>query len=338
MEAILQLQDVRYSYNDKPILAINKLDINQGSITGLAGPNGSGKTTLLKLLSGIEKPTAGSVLFHGTGRPHETSPNRHRLCLLPQQTYLLRRSVFENIAYGLRVRGQKRGVDSAVAEALELVGLPNSFSGREWHELSGGESQRVALAARLTLKPDCLLLDEPTASVDMESARSIRRAVLLARKEWGTTLIIASHHRSWLNDICDRIIYLYNGRMLDCSYENILTGPWETLDDSMVACSFSDGQKVFVRTPPHKNCCAVIAPLTLKIQPTAFGKKFKSFQGVISSITLENQGVGPQVHVTCGDHRFVVSMPEKQLISESFWPGQKVTISYDPNAITWLEL
>lgn len=202
MENILELRKVRYRYNGKEVLAIQNMDIAKGSITGLAGPNGSGKTTLLKLLSCVEKPTEGSVRFFKTSALQEDIPLRQKLCLLPQKNYLLKRSVFENIAYGLRVRGRKDSLDTVIADALKLVGLDPSFAGRQWHELSGGEAQRVALAARLALKPDCLLLDEPTASVDMESARCIRRAVLQARKEWGTTLVIASHFRSWLNDIC----------------------------------------------------------------------------------------------------------------------------------------
>lgn len=337
METILQIRDVLYSYNGKPVLAIDELEISQGSITGLAGPNGSGKTTLLKLLSGVEKPTSGSVSFYGKDRMPDESPSRHKICLLPQQTYLLRRSVFENIAYGIKVRGQKEGVDRLVAEALELVGLPKFFSERKWHELSGGEAQRVALAARLALKPDCLLLDEPTASVDMESARSIRRAVLLARKEWGTTLIIASHYRSWLNDICDSIVYLYNGRVLDCSYENILTGPWESVDDELSACFLSDGQKVYVSKPPHADCSVVFSPETMKMNGPVQDTDMKSFQGIISSIALENHGAAPQVQVTCGDQRFVVSVSKEQLVSENSVPGQKVILSYNPKAVTWLE-
>ncbi|HER63038.1 MAG TPA: ABC transporter ATP-binding protein, partial [Desulfobacteraceae bacterium] len=103
MDTILRIRDVRYSYNGRPILEIGELDIARASITGLAGPNGSGKTTLLKLLSGVEKPASGSVSFKAatSSRANENTV-RQRLCLLPQEPFLLRRTVYDNIAYGLR--------------------------------------------------------------------------------------------------------------------------------------------------------------------------------------------------------------------------------------------
>lgn len=337
MENILELRKVRYRYNGKEVLAIQNMDIAKGSITGLAGPNGSGKTTLLKLLSCVEKPTEGSVRFFKTSALQEDIPLRQKLCLLPQKNYLLKRSVFENIAYGLRVRGRKDSLDTVIADALKLVGLDQSFAGRQWHELSGGEAQRVALAARLALMPDCLLLDEPTASVDMESARCIRRAVLQARKEWGTTLVIASHFRSWLNDICDRVIHLYNGHILDCSDENILTGPWKIVDDRLVACLLSDGQKIYASKPRQLKSSAVIPTSAFTACASSQDQNAKSLQGVISSITLENNHTDPQAFVSCGDQRFVVSIAEDAQSSERYWPGRKVTLCYNPEDITWLE-
>lgn len=213
MQPLLHAGDLSYHYNGKEVLSIDSLDIPEKSITGLYGPNGSGKTTLLKVLSGVHRPTTGSVWFRGVSLNRGDTKVRHQLCLLPQETCLLKRTVYANIAYGLKIRGEKGSSDQAVRSALDLVRLPGSFGRRQWHELSGGEAQRVALAARLVLKPACLMMDEPTASVDMESAVSIRQAVQLARQEWGTTLIISSHYRSWLEEICDQIIYICNGQI-----------------------------------------------------------------------------------------------------------------------------
>jgi len=338
MDTILRIRDVRYSYNGRPILEIGELDIARASITGLAGPNGSGKTTLLKLLSGVEKPASGSVSFKAatTSRANENTV-RQRLCLLPQEPFLLRRRVYDNIAYGLRIRGGKGDLAGHIHEALELVGLDPSFAVRRWNELSGGEAQRVSLAARLVLRPDCLMLDEPTASVDMESARCIRRAVLLARREWGTTLIIASHHRSWLNDICDRIIYLYNGRILACSFDNILTGPWEDVDRSTVGCRLSDGQMVYACKPGHTAGSAIVSFCDLEACSSIPGQNMKSLRGLINSITLDNSQAVPQAAVSCGDQRFVVRMSGNLQEAKQYWPGQTVTLQYSPEKIIWLE-
>jgi len=338
MRSILQLNEVHYRYNSKTVLAIPALEIKRGSIMGLAGPNGSGKTTLLKLLARIEKPSVGSVNYLG-GKPDDQGCSfRQEVSLLPQETYLLKRSVYDNIAYGLKIRNRKNGMAKAINAALELVGLDQSFSKRQWHELSGGEAQRVALAGRLVLKPDCLLLDEPTASVDMESARCIRRAILLAREEWGATVVIASHHRTWLNDICDRIIYLYNGRVLDCSYENILTGPWEAVDETTVACTLSDGQKVYGTRPPQPGCSGIIAAQEIQIGQEPFAEEgICSVQGTISAIMLENLQDSPHIHVSCGDQRFVVSITDTVLKKEMYRPGMQVWLCYRKDALTWLE-
>jgi len=133
--------------------------------------------------------------------------------LLNQEPYLLKRSVEGNISYGLKIRGLS---DTArpVSRALSKVGLdPDKLLHRSWRELSGGEAQRVALAARLVLKPRVLLLDEPTASVDRESSELILRAALDAREQWGTTLIIISHQLTWLKQIADHILSMDYGKL-----------------------------------------------------------------------------------------------------------------------------
>lgn len=336
MENIIQMQGVRHRYNGRVVLNIDHLDIEAGSIVGLAGPNGSGKTTLLKLLSLTEKCRTGTIYFREKPAAPFINNNRHRVTLLPQEPYLLKRSVFENIVYGLKVRGEKNNLDNSVHKALDLVGLPASFSSRQWHELSGGEAQRVALAARLALKPSCLLLDEPTASVDMESARNIRKAVIMARREWGTTLIIASHQRTWLNDICDRIIYLYNGRILNCSFENILLGPWKQHGTNQYVKTLVDKQQIFVSQPPNPDASSVIDPKHLTIRTASSAHNEKSLTGTVTGIFVDNHFTGPRVHVTCGDHRFIASADNSILSMESCRPGKKVTLYYRPDDIIWL--
>jgi tungstate transport system ATP-binding protein len=133
--------------------------------------------------------------------------------MLSQEPYLLKRSVKDNVSYGLKLRGARDRMDK-VTEVLHRVGLdPDKFSGRSWHQLSGGEAQRVALAARLVLRPKVLLLDEPTASLDKDSAARIKAASLAARTEWGTSLVVVSHDLPWLESVCDNILVLADGRL-----------------------------------------------------------------------------------------------------------------------------
>lgn len=210
---LVTLENVRQRYSDRTVLDIDRLEFEAGTITGLAGPNGSGKSTLLRLLAFLESPAQGTVNFLGTPTQARSSVNR-QVTLLVQEPYLLKRTVFANVAYGLRIRG-KNDIPAKVFRALEIVGLdPAAFAKRQWFELSGGEVQRVALAARLALKPKLLLMDEPTASLDSKSARLIHEAALAARDEYGASLVVASHDMAWLEAVTDHIHHLENGRVV----------------------------------------------------------------------------------------------------------------------------
>lgn len=215
--ALFRLEQVRQCYGGRTVLAVDALTINRHAIIGLAGPNGGGKSTLLRILAFIEDPAAGAVIFEGRPCGTKQPEVRRKVTLLAQEPYLLDRSVQANVAYGLSVRGETK-IAEKVHRALDTVGLfPARFSKRMCHELSGGEAQRVALAARLVLRPSVLLLDEPTASLDTESAQRIKAASIAARKDWGATLVIASHDMAWLKSVCDQILYMENGRVRDLS-------------------------------------------------------------------------------------------------------------------------
>jgi tungstate transport system ATP-binding protein len=168
---IYQIEKLAHGYNGRPVLQLDAFSIEKAAILGLVGPNGSGKSTLLKLLAFVDRPTRGQVRFKGKPEAPFSDGVRFQVTLLTQEPYLLKRSVFDNVAYGLRIRNGREDFRPQVAEALAMVGLdPDTFMHRPWNELSGGEAQRVALAARLALRPEVLLLDEPTASVDGASA------------------------------------------------------------------------------------------------------------------------------------------------------------------------
>ncbi len=212
---IISLENVVQSYAERTVLSVDNLDIDSGSIIGLAGPNGSGKSTLLRILAFLDAPTSGTVKFMDMPTSNKPCAVHRQVTLLVQEPYLLKRTVHANIAYGLRVRN-KSDVTSKVHNALIEVGLePESFSDRHWFELSGGEAQRVALAARLVLKPKVLLMDEPTASLDTKSAKLIRNAALAARDRNETSLVIASHDLPWLEKVSDKIIHLEHGKITD---------------------------------------------------------------------------------------------------------------------------
>ncbi len=215
MMSLYELRDVAQVYEKRMVLEIPALDIAAGAILGLRGHNGSGKSTLLRMLAFVERPARGTLRFDGEDVTHGASlAKRRQACMLGQEPFLLTRSVRGNVAYGLEMRGE-HGVTDKVDEALELVGLPpTSFAHRSWSALSGGEKQRVALAARLALHPKALLLDEPTASLDAKSAVLIKSAAFAARERYGAAVVVSSHDSAWLDSVSDAMVELYEGRLV----------------------------------------------------------------------------------------------------------------------------
>lgn len=192
-----EARDVVKVYHDHIALSLPKFHLNQGELVLLTGPNGSGKSTLLRLLAFLEKPTSGTLRYHGSA-----SDPRREVTMLLQEPYLLRAPVWENVTLGLRLRGKKHGLDAQFRTAMAAVGFerPETMARRGPRELSGGERQRVALAARLALRPAVLLLDEPTSNVDASSARAIVRAVEQSLTE-GASLVCATHDPALLRSL-----------------------------------------------------------------------------------------------------------------------------------------
>jgi tungstate transport system ATP-binding protein len=204
MNALYKITNLVRRYGERVALRLPELTVGRGEVVALTGPNGSGKSTLLRTLAFLEPPEDGELAFFGT----PGVPPRQEASLLLQEPYLLKRSVFENIVFGLRVRGQKDKLEERAREALAEVDFaPDDMLRREWRELSGGEKQRVALAARLILRPLALLLDEPTSNVDAKSAVAIQKAVAKAAHA-GSTVITASHDHAWLETLGARALRL----------------------------------------------------------------------------------------------------------------------------------
>jgi len=204
MNALYKATNLVRRYGGRIALRLPELAVNRGEAVALTGPNGSGKSTLLRTLAFLEPPEEGELAFFGT----PGVPPRHEASLLLQEPYLLKRSVFENIVFGLRVRGRKDKLEELAREALaEMDFVPDDMLRRAWRELSGGEKQRVALAARLILRPLALLLDEPTSNVDAKSTVAIQKAVAKAVAA-GSAVIVASHDQAWLETLGARVLRL----------------------------------------------------------------------------------------------------------------------------------
>jgi len=145
MANLFELTNIEQYYDGKKVLNISSLELEENQIIGFFGPNGSGKSTLFSLLSFIERPSSGTIVFNGINSKKLDIETKQTIVMVPQNPYLLKRTVFENVAYGLKLRGETKDIKEKVLDALSLVGLESSFSERKWSQLSGGEAQRVHL-------------------------------------------------------------------------------------------------------------------------------------------------------------------------------------------------
>jgi tungstate transport system ATP-binding protein len=235
MSSLLSLRDVVCRYRESAsgrtvdALRVPSLDVQSGEILAVLGHNGSGKSTLLETMAFLRKPDQGQVTLDGCHAWSEgkTLAARRRCPMLLQKTVLLKCSVLKNVMYGLRLRGIGRGEARRRAEdVLKLVRL-DSLAQRRWGELSGGERQRVALARLLVLRPEVLILDEPTAHVDLANERLTETMIRDLHAKQGTTVIIASHNVRQAVMLADRVVTLVDGQLMPGVIDNLFTGVLE---------------------------------------------------------------------------------------------------------------
>jgi tungstate transport system ATP-binding protein len=215
-EFVYRLQSVNKTYNGRCVLHVGDLAIRRGEIFALVGPSGAGKSTLLRLLNFLEPPTSGVVRFLEAEFDADRSmplPLRRRVTTVFQRPLLLNRSVRDNVSYGLRLRGRQNAA-RLVETTLERVGL-KELAAQRARTLSGGEAQRVALARAMVLRPDVLLLDEPTANLDPYNVGLIEEIVRTLNREQGTTLVLVTHNVFQARRLADRVALLLEGQVVE---------------------------------------------------------------------------------------------------------------------------
>ncbi len=238
MTTSLSMSQIQKNYrNVKALNAVN-FEAEGGKIIVLIGVNGAGKTTLLRIIAGLEKPDMGAITFNGKNM----SDGELRLIstLVFQRTVMFTRSVYANLAYGLKIRGLKDPeIKQKIAQALHDVGLKD-FEKRRAKKTSGGEQQRISLARAFLLEPEILLLDEPTANLDPNSAMIIERAIM-HRKNSDSIIIMATHNLSQARRMGDEIVHIHAGKIVERA------GPDKFFDNprSEVTQKFINGELEF---------------------------------------------------------------------------------------------
>jgi tungstate transport system ATP-binding protein len=330
------------------------LEVARGEAFGLIGPSGGGKSSLIRILDLLVPPTRGRLWIGGdevVWGSSEFVALRRRMAMVFQRPVAFRMNVFENVAYGLALRGVPRAERRAsVADALELVGLAG-FEDRRASTLSGGELQRISIARCLVTDPEVLFLDEPTANLDPLSTNVIETVVAGLRKDRGTTVVMATHNLEQGQRLCDRLAVMAGGRLvqvgtpLELFYrpssidvaqfvgaENLVEGVVERMDRGVA----------FVRIGPQATLAVAVhapaaGPVTVAIRPEeivlARGDACRQgtanhLHGTVTAIDSE----GPLVRVVldCG-FPLVALIRRLSFLQLGLEPGTTVCAEFDPN-------
>jgi peptide/nickel transport system ATP-binding protein len=255
---LLQLSGVKVSYPARgrgglPVQAVDgvDLDLAAGEVVALVGESGCGKTTLARALLGLQPLTAGLVSFAGEPLPTTRSglkEYRRKAQLVfqdPTGSVNPRQSIYEIVAEGLRIHGERTDESARVAAALSHCGLrpPEDFFLRFPHELSGGQRQRVVIAGAMVLEPSLLVADEPVSSLDASVRGEILQLLLGLSRDRGMTILVVTHDLGLAWNIADRVAVMYLGRIVEIgTTEQILGAPQHPYTKALLSVVPEHGQ------------------------------------------------------------------------------------------------
>lgn len=227
----LRFERLKRTYEDRTVLELAQGKVISGSRTGIIGPNGAGKSTLMNLIAGLDRTNEGNIYYDG--KPEIPAS---QITLVFQKPYLLSTTVEKNIAYPLKLRGwNNTDIQSRVSDLIEELNLADLQKKRTW-KLSGGETQKVALARALAFHPKLLLLDEPTANIDPVTTAEIEKMLIKINEQEGTTVVLITHNLAQAKRVCNQCMFLHSGHLVEeGAAMELLSHPKEILTRQFIA-------------------------------------------------------------------------------------------------------
>jgi ABC-2 type transport system ATP-binding protein len=211
---ILEVKGLSKSYDDFMAVKGIYFAIEKGEIFGFLGPNGAGKTTTINMLTGLAKPTEGSIFLSGIDCIKDIKKAQHKIGIVPDESNLYdEMSGFENLAFCASLYGiEKKKREDRAKELLNMFGLDDTGK-KPFKAYSKGMKRKLAIAAGIIHEPEILFLDEPTTGIDVESARQVRRLILDLNSQ-GTTIFLTTHYIEEAERLCHRIGFIVNGKII----------------------------------------------------------------------------------------------------------------------------
>ena len=329
-----EIKNLTKVYGERKVLDIPELSFEKGKVYGLLGPNGSGKTTLLEILSFLQLPTSGEIVYDSRQVVFsETFLQwlRRQVVMVEQQPILFTTSVYKNVEFGLRIRRvPKEQRKKIVYEVLDLVGM-REFAEARAHRLSGGETQRVAIARALACSPEVILFDEPTSNVDIENQIAIEGILRDINSQKGISVIFTTHNRIQATKVSDSIVFLVDGKPASSIFENIFSGLIRTESNGTKYCLIHDKVRLAVRTEKTGYVKISVDPKAIKVfaaQDAPSGDH--RFFGRVMQLTYEGPHVRALVDIGIP---FSVLLSQKEYEQAPIMTGEQVAMFCPPESV-----
>lgn len=351
MAHLLELKNVSKRYGENLALKGVSLGINEGERLAVVGPNGAGKTTLLRIAAGLDCPTEGEV--HYRGARAEPGELRRVATMVFQKPVILSTTVYENVAYGLKIRGHPRGeVDRRVREALDMVKM-SGYESVQARKLSGGQQQRVALARALALDAELLLLDEPTSNLDAESAAIIEKLLSWFAREGGRTVVVALHEIAEAEALAERVAFLMNGEITSvepvhaalrrpqpflskfAKLENVFVGEASVDGGGLSSIKLDGGLAIKAVGKRTGRVTVAVRPEDIIISKQPISSSARNmFEGEVSEIL--DSGDVVKIKVSVDGTSFVAQITKKSFIDMGVAVGAKVFLIFKASSVYYL--
>ena len=332
---IFKVRNLKKIYNNKIVLDVDNLNFQEGKIYAIVGPNGSGKTTLLNILNLLEKPNEGQIFFYDQEITNKSNSDnleiRRKITLVNQDPFLFHFTVYDNIAYGLKIRSIPPKVQkSRIRSALNIVGL-SGFKDRKANQLSGGEVQRVVIARALVIEPEILFLDEPTTSIDQKHIDVVERVIKKIKKEIKTTVIFTTHDLSQAYRLADEVISLLDGKIIKQVPENLLRGEIIEEEDNLKWFKTAGNIKFAIVSEKIGLAYISIDPRDIILSYEQFQSSARnSFLGKITKIIEQNHLVKLEIDIGIP---LVVIITRESFFKMNLNLGSKVYLTFKASAV-----